>query len=244
MPQRFRCPRLRAFQNGREFYWFSMSDSIPDSPLGTANPAISQRFRGFLPVVVDVETGGFNAQTDALLEIAATIVRMDHDGKLYVADTVHAHVNPFEGANMDPESLKVNGIKPDHPLRLAEDEVPAMTKIFKRVREEVKATQCNRAILVGHNAWFDLSFVNAVVARNGMKRNPFHAFSSFDTATMGGLVYGQTVLAKAADAAGMKWDSNEAHSARYDTESTAELFCRMVNAVQAVYESLLLPNDY
>lgn len=219
-----------------------MSDTNPEDYMKGANPAISERFRGFLPVVVDVETGGFNAQTDALLEIAATILRMDHDGNLLLGDTVHAHVKPFEGANMEPESLKVNGIQPHHPLRLAEDETAAMTRIFKRVREEVKATHCKRAILVGHNAWFDLSFLNAVVARNNIKRNPFHAFSSFDTATAGGLVYGQTVLAKAAEAAGMKWNSEEAHSAKYDTEGTAELFCRMTNAIKPVYEALLVPH--
>ncbi|VTR41188.1 Ribonuclease T [Serratia fonticola] len=31
--------------------------------------ALSGRFRGFLSVVIDVETAGFHAQTDALLEI-------------------------------------------------------------------------------------------------------------------------------------------------------------------------------
>lgn len=235
--QRYRRPRCIP-KIGREFYWFTMPDAIQSSP----NPAISQRFRGFLPVVVDVETGGFNAQTDALLEIAATILRIDDEGNLYAADTVHAHVKAFEGANLEPESLKINGIRPDHPLRLAEDESAALSKVFKRVREEVKATQCSRAILVGHNSWFDQSFVNAAAERCGMKRNPFHPFSSFDTATIGGLVYGQTVLAKAAEASGMKWSTDQAHSAKYDTEATAELFCRMVNAVKPVYESLLLPS--
>ena len=47
---------------------------------------IAQRFRGFLPVVVDVETGGFNEQTDALLQIAAVIVDRDDSGKYYCAE--------------------------------------------------------------------------------------------------------------------------------------------------------------
>ena len=38
------------------------------------------RFRGFLPVIVDVETGGFNATTDALLEVAATLIHLDDRG--------------------------------------------------------------------------------------------------------------------------------------------------------------------
>lgn len=190
---------------------------------------ISRRFRTFLPIVVDVETGGLNAQTDALLQIAAVIPRMDEDGRLYPAETHSCHVEPFEGANIDPKSIEFNGIKVDHPLRMAVSEHEALTQIFKPIRQEVSATGCTRAILVGHNAFFDLGFLNAAVERTGIKRNPFHPFSSFDTATLGGLAYGQTVLAKALEAAGISWDSREAHSAIYDAEKTAELFCTIVN---------------
>lgn len=190
---------------------------------------IARRFRTFLPVVVDVECGGLNAQTDALLQIAAVILRMDEDGQLFPAATYSAHVQPFEGANIDPKSIELNGIKVDHPLRMAVPEQDALAKIFKPIRQEISETGCTRAILVGHNAFFDLGFLNAAVDRCGIKRNPFHPFSSFDTATLGGLAYGQTVLAKALDAAGIKWDGREAHSAIYDAEKTAELFCAIVN---------------
>lgn len=190
---------------------------------------IARRFRTFLPVVVDVETGGLNAQTDALLQIAAVILRMDEDGRLFPAATHSCHVQPFEGANIDPKSIEFNGIKVDHPLRMALPEHEALTRIFKPIRQEVSETGCTRAILVGHNAFFDLGFLNAAVERTGIKRNPFHPFSSFDTATLGGLAFGQTVLAKALEAAGISWDSREAHSAIYDAEKTAELFCTIVN---------------
>lgn len=190
---------------------------------------IARRFRTFLPVVVDVETGGLNAQTDALLQIAAVILRMDEDGRLFPAATHSCHVQPFEGANIDPKSIEFNGIKVDHPLRMALPEHEALTRIFKPIRQEVSETGCTRAILVGHNAFFDLGFLNAAVERTGIKRNPFHPFSSFDTATLAGLAYGQTVLAKACQAAGIAFDAREAHSARYDTEKTAELFCGIVN---------------
>lgn len=196
------------------------------------NPAIAQRFRGFLPVVVDVETAGFNAQTDALLEIAAVILVMDEQGMLHTT-TCHArHVEPFPGANLDPKALEFNGIDPDHPFRNALPEKQALNDIFTPIRKAVKASGCNRAILVGHNAFFDLGFLNAAVARAGIKRNPFHPFSTFDTVSLSGLAFGQTVLAKAAKAAGLDWDNNEAHSAIYDTEKTAELFCRIVNQWQ------------
>lgn len=192
-------------------------------------PRIADRFRGFLPVVVDVETGGFNAARDALLEIAACIVRMDDFGRLFVAETVAVNVDPFDGANIDPKSLEVTGIRIDSPLRKAVPEQEALRRVSQPVRKEVRATGCQRAILVGHNAFFDLSFLNAAIERTGFKRSPFHPFSSFDTATLGGLAFGQTVLSRAVQAAGLEWNESEAHSAIYDAEKTAALFCAIVN---------------
>lgn len=190
---------------------------------------ISKRFRGYLPVVVDVETGGFNEQTDALLQIAAVIIGMNEAGKLYCTETVSCHVKPFEGANLDPASMEINGIDVDHPFRLALDENQALPKIFKTVRAALKQNDCSRAILVGHNAHFDLKFLNVATQRAGIKRNPFHPFSIFDTVSLAGLAYGQTVLARAVKAAGLEWNADEAHSAIYDAEKTAELFCKIVN---------------
>ena len=190
---------------------------------------MAQRFRGFLPVVVDVETGGFNEATDALLQIAAVLIDIDERGQLYCAETVSCHVNPFPGANLEPKSMEVNGIIVDHPFRMAVDEKIALPKIFKPVREAIKRHGCNKAILVGHNAHFDLKFINVAAARAGIKRNPFHPFSTFDTVSLAGLAYGQTVLARSVRCAGMEWDTEEAHSAIYDAEMTAMLFCKIVN---------------
>ncbi len=192
---------------------------------------LSQRFRGYLPVVVDVETGGFNEATDALLQVAAVIIDIDERGQLYCSETVSCHVTPFEGANLEPKSMEVNGIDVDHPFRLAVEEKQALPKIFKPVRDAIKRHDCKRAILVGHNAHFDLKFINAAAARSGIKRNPFHPFSTFDTVSLSGLVYGQTVLARSIKSAGMEWDSSQAHSAVYDAEMTAMLFCKIVNEV-------------
>lgn len=190
---------------------------------------ISDRFRGFLPVVVDLETGGFNCATDAVLEIAATIVRMDEDGNMATHRTHSYHVAPFEGANLEQAALDFTGIDPYHPFREAVSEEEALTELFRVVRKEIRDQGCNRAIIVAHNAHFDAGFVNAAVARCGIKRNPFHPFSFFDTATLSGLAYGQTVLARACAEAGIAFDNAEAHSAAYDAERTAELFCEIVN---------------
>ena len=195
----------------------------------TLVPRMAARFRGFLPVVVDVETGGFDAGNDALLEIAAIPLSLDEAGFLTPQPVVSTHVEPFPGANLDPRSLEITGIDPDNPLRGALPERQALDFIFGVVREAVREAGCQRAILVGHNAAFDLGFLNQAVRRCGHKRNPFHPFSCFDTVSLAGLAYGQTVLSKAVLAAGMSFDSREAHSAVYDAERTAELFCRIAN---------------
>jgi ribonuclease T len=199
------------------------------------NADIAKRFRGFLPVVIDVETAGFKPETDALLEIAAITVLMDDQGFIQPAETLATHVEPFPGANLDPKALEFNGIDPHHPFRAALPEHDALKKIFDPVRNAIKASGCTRAILVGHNAFFDLSFINAAAERTRIKRNPFHPFSTFDTVSLSGLAFGQTVLAKSARAAGIDWDGKSAHSAIYDAKRTAELFCSIVNLWQTHY---------
>ena len=199
-----------------------MNESSTFRPFG-------DRFRRYLPVVVDVETAGFNAETDALLEVAVVILSMDAEGKIAIAESHQKHIEPFAGANLDPSALAFNKIDPFHPFRMAVTEHEGLSSLFKPVRQAVKANNCTRAILVGHNAYFDLSFINAAAKRANIKRNPFHPFSMFDTVSLAGLVYGQTVLSRAVKAAGMDWNEEEAHSALYDAERTAELFCNIVN---------------
>ena len=195
------------------------------------NQLIKQRFRGYMPVAVDVETAGFNAATDALLEIAAVTFSIDKNGCWTTDDSISRHIKPFEGANLDQAALEFTGIDPGHPFRkeIAVEERAALQDVFKMIRNVMKSHGCKRAILLGHNPSFDLGFINAAVERTGIKRNPFHPFSTFDTATLGGLAYGQTVLSRAVMAAGLEWDSNQAHSAYYDAERTAVLFCTIVN---------------
>jgi ribonuclease T len=210
-------------------------DTSPAIPLPIAR-LMARRFRGFLPVVVDVECGGFNSATDALLEIAAVTVDMDEQGVLKRGASHSYHVIPFEGARLEPAALAVTGIDPYHPLRPAIPERDALQRIFREVRHAVRAYNCRRAILVGHNAAFDLAFLNAAVARCEIKRNPFHPFSCFDTATLAGAALGQTVLAKAITVAGFQWDSSSAHSASYDAERSAEIFCYITNRMHESYK--------
>ncbi|MCG8415670.1 MAG: ribonuclease T [Pseudomonadales bacterium] len=190
---------------------------------------MADRFRTYLPVVVDVETGGFNASTDAILEVAAVVLAMNSDGMLEIEQSFFHRIVPFEGSNIEESALKFTGIDPFHPLRIAKSEKEVFQAMFKVIRESMKQQTCKRAILVGHNAHFDHGFIRAASERHNLKRNPFHPFSSFDTASLSGLAYGQTVLSRACAAANIEFDENEAHSARYDAEKTAELFCGIVN---------------
>jgi ribonuclease T len=190
---------------------------------------LDKRFRGYLPVVIDIETAGFNAKKHALLEIAAVIVELNSDSNLHITEHYSAHVVPFKNAELDEAALKFNGIDPYHPFRMAIDEKDALELIFKPIKEALKRNNCSKAILVGHNPAFDIAFLNAAIHRTQIKKSPFHPFSTFDTATLGGLAYQQTVLAKIAKTAGIEWDSEKAHSALYDAEKTAELFCKIVN---------------
>ena len=199
-----------------------------------SNYLLANRFRTFLPVVVDIETGGFNSQTDAMLEISAVILGMDDNGILGIEQTYFHRIIPFEGLKLKEAALKFTGIDPFHPLRVARPEREVMQTMFGMVRDAIKANHCKRAILVGHNAHFDLGFINASSERHNLKRNPFHPFSCFDTATLSGLAYGQTVLARACETAEIDFNNDEAHSARYDAQKTAELYCKIVNTWQAL----------
>ncbi len=192
---------------------------------------MSRRFRGYYPVVVDVETGGFDSKKDALLEIGAVTLKIDENGLMMPHNEYHCHVNPFEGANMDPASLEVNGIDPHHPFRVAaaKDEETGVRELFRFIQKEMKQHKCKRAIMIGHNTVLDRDFIFAAAERCKISRNPFHPFSMFDTVSLAGLAYGQTVLSRAAQAAGLPWDSNEAHSALYDASQTAKLFCAINN---------------
>ena len=193
---------------------------------------LCNRFRGFLPVVIDVETAGFNPEKDALLELAAVILESDEEGNLYRKQTFHRHILPFPGANLEQRCLDFTGIDPYHPFRFAVTETEAIREMLQVVRQELKASQCHRAILVGHNSFFDLSFIKAAIKRSKIKRDPFHSFSSIDTVSLSAVMLGQTVLARATTAAGIAFSQEEAHSALYDAEKTADLFCLLVNRWQ------------
>lgn len=190
---------------------------------------LAKRFRGLLPVVIDIETSGLNSATDAMLEIAAVTLETDAEGKLYPLETHAYHVEPFAGARLEKESLEITGIDPFHPFRFAIPEGQALQRIFALIKKQLQLTLCYRAVLVGQNAWFDLSFLLAAIKRCDIRYSPFHTFTTFDTASLSAVALGETVLARATRRARIPFDIQQAHSAIYDAERTAELFCYIAN---------------
>lgn len=187
------------------------------------------RFRGYLPVVVDLETGGFDSDIHALLEIAAVTLDLDDRG-LVVHRQHRWAVIPHPDTAVEEASLKVTGIDIDDPARDAVSELDALRGLFRIVRAEIKRHGCQRAIVTAHNAHFDHGFIHAAAKRSGVKRSPFHPFSVIDTVALAAVHYGHTVLSEACGRAGIPYDAERAHAAAYDAAITAELFCAVVNA--------------
>lgn len=189
----------------------------------------SERFRGYLPVVLDLETGGFDNARNPLLEIGCQFVTW-HKDRLELDEMFVWAVEPFPDSVVDPASLKVTGIDLDDPDRGALPEKEALVALFREVRTRMKAAACHRAVLVAHNAAFDQGFMSTAVERCGIKRSPFHPFTTIDTASLGAVAYGHTVLSEVCRRAGIEFDNNQAHAAGYDAHCTARLFCEIVNA--------------
>ena len=189
---------------------------------------LKERFRKFLPVVVDLETGGFNSKNNAILEIAIQLID-EKDLKLILGESHRFHIKPFEGLIVETDSLEFLKLDLNHPLRIAVDEKFALEEIFKIINKQRSKYECSRAILVGHNAFFDHSFLLEACNRNNLKKSPFHPFSLIDTVSLGVLATKQTVLARICKELDITYDNEEAHSAAYDAMVTAEVFCQIIN---------------
>jgi len=189
---------------------------------------LKDRFRKFLPVVVDLETGGFDSKKNAILEIAVQLID-EENLKLVLGESSRFHIKPFAGLDVDKNALEFLNLDLNHPLRIAVEEKFALNEIFKIINKQKNKYECSRAILVGHNAFFDHSFLLEACMRNDIKKSPFHPFSLIDTVSLGALATKQTVLAKICNELDIPYDNKEAHSAAYDAMVTAKVFCKIVN---------------
>jgi len=189
---------------------------------------LKDRFRKFLPVIVDLETGGFDSKKNAILEIAIQLID-EENSRLVLGDSYRYHIKPFDGLKVDKEALEFLRLDLNHPLRSAVEEEYALKESFKIINKHKSKYECSRAILVGHNAFFDHSFLSEACNRNNIKKSPFHPFSLIDTVSLGVLATQQTVLARVCKELDISYINEEAHSAAYDAEVTAQVFCKIIN---------------
>ena len=194
---------------------------------------LHSRFRGFLPVVIDLETGGFDEHTNPILELCAVFLAYKDGVLVPKSAPIHLHVEPFIGCKINQKSLEFTGIQLNSALRNAKAESEVLTLLFHAIELELSKSKCSRAILVGHNAFFDLSFIKAAAHRCQLK-SPLHSFSTLDTLSLGALIYGETVLSTLMSKAEIDFDDKQAHSALYDAQKTAELFCKMITNYDAL----------
>ena len=191
---------------------------------------LKNRFRKYLPVVIDLETGGFDPSKNPILEIAMQFIEINNN-KFILGEGIRYHVIPESQLEIDPDSLEFTKIHLNHPLRQAIAAEEAIKNICKLVNKQRSKEECSRAILVGHNAHFDLSFLQANIERYDIKNSPFHPFSVIDTVSLGAAFTGQTVLARIAKELSIDYDNDLAHSAAYDAEITAKVFCDLLNKI-------------
>jgi ribonuclease T len=190
----------------------------------------AKELNGMLPVVVDLETTGVDYNQHAILEIACIFVHCDK--KLSPHESVfHEHVKAFSGAKTDPKAMSLHGIPLHHPFRFAKSEKEVLEALNEELGQQLQEQKCHRAILVGHNAHFDLSFLNASYNRTGVK-SLFHRFCVLDTVTLSAALLGETVLAKALYKTRIGFNPGLAHGALYDAKQTAKLFCHLMNSVR------------
>ena len=98
------------------------------------------KFRKYLPVVVDLETGGFTPSSDAILEIAITLI--NYDREFSVGETHRFHIDPFPGLKIHQDALEFTKINLEHPLRNAVSEQEALQSIFKIINQTIFFINC------------------------------------------------------------------------------------------------------
>ena len=197
----------------------------------------NERFGGLLPIVVDMETSGINPDSNAILELASIVLYLNDKLDLQCGNFFSCHVRPFPSSKIDPSSMYINTIEIENPFRLALSEEEAINRLFRFVYMNLRNFGCRKAVLVGHNANFDLAFLESARKRYKID-SPFHTFTVIDTATIGAVFYGKTVLANVVNASNMRFNPKLAHSAIYDAKITTDLFCSVTNSQERYLKNL------
>lgn len=223
-------PTSKVFPN------YALSCLLADYPHlhENAKQLMEERFDGYYPIVIDIETGGLDKNSHPILQIGAVALSFNKEGKMIPYSECKINLHPTRDTTCHPHSLAIHGINPYDLQRKAVAPALALTALCKFVRQAQRAHGCRRSLIVGHNVSFDAQFIHTYIEKYKVKRSPFHPFVNFDTTSIAGLLTGSTKLLEAVQRLGITYDSEQAHDALYDAYITAQLFCKSTNLLQSL----------
>jgi len=159
-------------------------------------------------VVFDIETTGFSPVNNRIIEIGAVKVKGGE-----IADKFSAFVNPDVPIPFEIE--KLTGIN---------DSMVKDAPYIEQVLPEFLSF-CEGAVLVAHNAGFDMSFIK----ENALRQGIFRKFTCVDTLGIARILLphqGKHTLDAVAKAMGVSLENH--HRAVDDAQATAEIFVKFI----------------
>ena len=185
---------------GMEAY---LVDDLQELVMGEAGQDFSSDF-----VVFDIETTGFSPVNNRIIEIGAVKVKQGE-----IAEKFSAFVNPDVPIPFEIE--KLTGIN---------DSMVKDAPYIEQVLPEFLAF-CQDAVLVAHNAGFDMSFIKENVLRQGLSRR----FTCADTLGIARILLphqAKHTLDAVAKTLGVSLENH--HRAVDDAQATAEIFVKFI----------------
>ena len=188
---------------------FGMEANLVDDGVPIAYEATHRHLASETYIVFDVETTGLSSAYDTIIELAAVRLK---DGE--IVDTFESFANPHHP--LSETTTRLTGITDD----MVQDAPEVGDMIAKFVEF------CEDAILVAHNANFDMGFFYAACQTAGVE---VPKYSYIDTVEMARYLYPDMrnhrldTLAKRFDI-----ELTQHHRAIYDTEATAYLFVKFL----------------
>lgn len=171
-------------------------------------------------IIFDTETTGLDAREDRVIEFGG----IELVNKFPTGRTFHHYINP-QGRAVHPEALAVHGISDDQLVG---------KPTFRELAGELAAF-LDGAMLVAHNANFDIGFLNAEFARLGMPAvDPGVVIDTLALARRKHPM-GPNSLDALCRRYGIDNSHREKHGALLDSELLAEVYVELMGGKQAAF---------
>lgn len=184
---------------------------------GMAEDMASTPLSALTYVVFDTETTGLDPEADEIVQIGAVRAL---NGRLVSGETYDTLVDP--GRPIPPASSRVHGVTDE--LVAGAPDVPSALRGFHAFAHD--------AVLVAHNAPFDLAFLRRGQAAAGV------AFDHpvLDTVLLSAAIFGETevhTLDAIADRLGVRIEGAARHTAMGDAVATASVLLKLLPILEA-----------